>query len=76
MMRPWYKGVILLMTKPWARLNGLSHLLSLIPYEPVSRSGVSLLGHAERDRFANAKSLCYGAPGRRGSAGNVLPVGR
>jgi polyphosphate kinase 2 len=52
---PWY--LVRSDDKRRARLNCLSHLLSLIPYEPVPRATVQLPGRANKNAYDDEVSL-------------------
>ena len=52
---PWY--LVRSDDKPRARLNCLSHLLSLFPYEPVPRAPVQLPGRAKKNAYDDEASM-------------------
>ncbi|MFZ0255998.1 MAG: polyphosphate kinase 2, partial [Gammaproteobacteria bacterium] len=52
---PWY--IVRSDDKRRARLNCLSHLLGLIPYEPVPRAAVQLPGRTKKSAYDDEASL-------------------
>ena len=52
---PWY--IVRTDDKRRARLNCISHLLKLIPYEPVSRARVRLTKRSSKGRYDDQASL-------------------
>jgi hypothetical protein len=52
---PWY--ILRSDDKKRARLNGIAHILSLIPYERVKRDKVKLPKRSHRGKYDDAQTL-------------------